>query len=248
MRANSVISQKIWDSGYQNHEFFVSKNERENRFIEEFLPNQKGDLLEIGCFPGRFLPLLSQKGYTLSGIDLTPRLSELPYWLTSIGCSIDKFYCEDFCKWTPDKKYDAVVSFGFVEHFINWHDIFEKHCNLVKEDGYLLVTFPNFKGKIQSFLHNWLDKTNFSYHYQGAMDIRQYRKICLKNNFEIIFCGYWGGFDFWLGGDAHPTFSQQYFLRLLYKMARHGSKIPSYSWYSPYCGIVAKKKGCQSHA
>ena len=120
--------------------------------------------------------------------------------------------------------------------FVGKHNL----TTLSKEDGYLLVTFPNFKGKIQSFLHNWLDKKNFSYHYQGAMDIRQYRKICLKNNFEIIFCGYWGGFDFWLGGDAHPTFSQQYFLRFLYKMARHGSKIPSYSWYSPYCGIVAK--------
>ncbi len=241
MENGSIVEQDIWDKGYQQYTLSISQNQRENAFLERFLPARQGSALEIGCFPGRYLPLVGRKGYTLSGIDRTPRVAELPSWLTGLGCKVGKFYQADFCAWQAESRYDAVISFGFVEHFTNWDEIFVKHCSLVAPGGVLLVTFPNFGGMAQKYLHAWLDAQNLSLHWQEAMRIARYREICARQGFEIVFSGYWGGFDFWLGGEAKLSRLQQLCFKVLCKLSRHGASLPSFSWSAPYCGIVAKR-------
>lgn len=241
MKQASIVDQSIWDQGYQDYTLAPSQNLRENAFLEQFLPCRKGTAIEIGCFPGRYMPLVGSKGYTLSGIDLTPRLSELPPWLESLGCQVDEFYNEDFCTWQTDKQYDAVISCGFIEHFTNWHDLFIKHCSLVAPSGMLLMMFPNFYGVIQKYLHRWLDAQNLALHWQEAMQINQYKDICASQGFDILFSGYWGGFDFWLGNNVCLSGGKLFFFKMICRLCRRTANIPSRKWYAPYCGIVAKR-------
>lgn len=241
MKQTSIVDQTIWDKGYQHYKLAPSSNVRENAFLERFLPNRKGTAIEIGCFPGRYMPLVGYKGYTLSGIDLTPRLSELQPWLESLGCQVDEFYNEDFCTWQPSKQYDAVISCGFIEHFMNWHELFIKHCSLVAPGGILLMMFPNFYGVIQQYLHRWLDAQNLALHWQDAMQIDQYKDICTSQGFDILFSGYWGGFDFWLGNDVCLSVGQQFSFKMIRLLCRLTVNIPSLKCYAPYGGIVAKR-------
>lgn len=241
MENGSLVGQDIWDKGYQQYTLSTSQNLRENAFLEQFLPAREGTAFEIGCFPGRYLPLVGNKGYTLSGIDMTSRVTELSPWLAGLGCKVGKFYQADFCTWQAESLYDAVISFGFVEHFKNWSEIFAKHCSLVAPGGVLLVAFPNFRGLVQKYLHAWLDAQNFSLHCQDAMRIERYREVCASQGLEILFCGYWGGFDFWLGREACLAGGKLFFFKMLNRFCRRAAGVPSLKWYAPYAGIVARR-------
>jgi len=183
---------------------------------------------------------MASLGYTVSGIALTQRVVELPRWLSSVGATPDSFYHEDFCAWVHARQYDAVVSFGFIEHFMNWQEVFEKHCGLVAPGGILLVTFPNFRGLLQYGLHKWLeDGVNLGRHHLPAMDVAGYEKICSKREWKILYAGYWGGFDFWTHGHSQLTWAQRKTAGLLTRFKKISSYIPSSRLYSPYAGIVA---------
>ena len=135
-----------------------------------------------------------------------------------------------------------VRSFGFVEHFSNFHEIIIKHASLVKEGGYLIITAPNFAGFLQRILHYYFDKENMEKHYLPSMNPFIWSKILLECDFQIKYAGYFGGFCFWKNED-HKGFKKILFYfvsRLIIKinkLIRFESRI-----LSSYCGIVAQKK------
>lgn len=241
MSKYSVVDQAVWDAGYEKFIFHESADPIMNNFIHSYLPSGSGAALEIGCFPGRFLPAVARKGYEIFGIDKTTRLPELPLWLESLGLRTGDFFGEDFISWESQKCYDAVLSFGFVEHFINWRDIFIKHCDLVAPGGTLMVSFPHFRGKVQHLLHNWLDRPNLLCHHLPAMQIEEYRKICLERGFSIVFSGYFGGFDFWVNNATILSDFQKISLRIIMKVKKLFRGLPSLQSYAPYAGIVAQR-------
>jgi 2-polyprenyl-3-methyl-5-hydroxy-6-metoxy-1,4-benzoquinol methylase len=241
---NNLASQQYWDNAYASYEFAnIDNNSTIKDWIIGYIPNGVGkSCFEIGCFPGRFLTLFGDLGYELNGIDLTPRVqNDFPNWLKSVGYKTGEFYMEDFFCHRPKKKYDIVASFGFIEHFKNWDDVFQTHLNWVEDEGYLVVETPNFSGWLQRLLHYSFDLKNYRRHYVQSMDPIKWRQIAEDNGFEILYCGYFGEFEFWV--DEPP---QSWFRRKLMwfvfkafpmiKMLPKGRKA-----YSPYCGIIAKK-------
>src|ERR1700730_3165409 len=87
--------------------------------LRKLLGDSKGEVLEIGCAPGRWLAFLSREfnlgvsgiEYTTDGAAATRRNLEL------LGVKNADIREADFLTATPSPKYDVVVSFGFVEHF-----------------------------------------------------------------------------------------------------------------------------------
>jgi cyclopropane fatty-acyl-phospholipid synthase-like methyltransferase len=240
MRTISVVGQEVWEQGYEGYALNVSKDPVMNDFIRRYIPHRRGDLLEIGCFPGRYLPILASMGYTPSGVDLTPRVRELPGWLESMGIVAGSFLQVDFGSFSPKGQYDAVVSFGFVEHFSNWKAVFEKQCDLVTAGGVVCATFPNFKGIVQKYLHVWLDAENLRNHHLPAMNPSAYAEICRMRGWEIIFSGCFGGFDFWVNAAERSRF-QKKIINVLLRMAQYGTKMPSCQMWAPYAGVIAKR-------
>jgi len=65
---------------------------------------------------------------------------------------------------------------------------------------------------------------------------------CLGNQkFSMVYKGYLGGFDFWVDNQKR-NFIQRKLLNLILKIKDKLPKMPDSKLYSPYCGIILKKK------
>jgi SAM-dependent methyltransferase len=235
--------KQSWDEGYANLKLFVApEDDHVRKWLEAYVPKGSGACMELGCFPGRYLSVLGGLGYTLNGIDFADRIeSDLPCWLKSQGLKVGKFYKGDILELVPDiaDKYDVVFSLGLIEHFDNLDQIIELHCKMVEASGYLILAVPNFAGMLQKYLHLILDKENYMQHNLAAMDPKLWESILLAHNYDIIFSGYFGGFDFWVG-NKHMNIVERILLKVILKLRVFCKKMASRRSYSPYVGIIAK--------
>ena len=201
--------------------------------------------MEIGCFPGHFLPFLGRLGYRLNGIDVVAGVLDLPSWLRERGLAVGDFWQRDFFSFTPRKQYDLVCSFGFIEHFTAWEDVLIRQMNWVAPGGVLVIMSPNFSGIWQKYFHRLLDKENFLRHYLPAMDPKKWSAVAEGKGFSTLFCGYFGRFDMWAASQKR-SFPAKLMVHgivdILVPMVRV-LPLKARKPYAPCCGIIAKKRG-----
>lgn len=239
----NLADSAFWDKLYFNLPMRIAPRHKPVRqWIEQWVPPGSGTCLEIGCYPGRYLAVFGELGYSLSGIDLTSHvLDRLPEWLVSSGYNLGDFHQEDFfdyCSQT-EQRFDVVCSFGFIEHFTDWDYVLELHASLVKPGGLLVVSVPNFRGRFQRWLHELLDHDNLERHNLTAMLPREWAALLASQNFQVQFAGCFGRFDFW--SDSK--------LSLWRRVVNWGVKVllplfrclPESDLYAPHCGIIARK-------
>ena len=174
----------------------------ENNIIENWINENLHDKnietsIEIGCYPGKFLTVLGKKGVEVNGIDYIPEVTSMGEIFKRNGYNVGEFINADFTKFKSEKKYDCVMSFGFLEHFINWEEIFEMHLKLVGDNGYVIIEVPNFKGILQKLPRYIFDHQNYKRHNIDSMNLKEWNRILEKNEFEIISSCYFGGYDLW---------------------------------------------------
>lgn len=237
------VEQSYWDESYEDIELKIpEENDPIRKWIRSYISNSSGKCLEIGCFPGGILTIFGELGYELNGIDLSPRVEiELPRWLKSQGYRIGKFGKIDILKFSPKEQYDIVSSFGFIEHFSDWRGMILKHASLVKKDGLLIIETPNFRGLIQRSLHLLFDKENYERHNIDSMKPCEWGKIMTETGLEIVFCGYFGNFLFWVDDDER-NWLQKMLVNLIQSLTKRCLKyLPNNRAYSPFCGLICKK-------
>ncbi|MCF8323666.1 MAG: class I SAM-dependent methyltransferase [Leadbetterella sp.] len=241
----NLAAQNYWDNSYSGFKYYVENDSVTNWLSTKILNLGIKSVFEFGCFPGRYLSYLGLKGFTVSGIDLTPRIDlDFKDWLNNLDISFDEIIRDDAIKYTDksEKFFDLVCSFGFIEHFENFEEIILCHDRILKKDGYLCLTTPNFKGYLQYNLHKYFDSINLSRHFIPSMDPFIWADLLEKRGYSILYCGYFGGFSFWVDKEK-----RSFFKKLLLYMILGISKIPGMSRiksgknYSPFCGIIAKK-------
>lgn len=240
---NEYWDKKYWDNYYKSINFRIApKNYPIRKLIEKYIRKQNGDCIEIGCYPGQFLAIFGELGYTLHGIDLSTGVDTiLPNWLKNNGYKIGYFYKQDFTAYTTFQKYDIVCSFGFIEHFPDWWFVIKKHMQLVNRGGYIIITAPNFKGFIQYFLHKIFDNANLQRHVIDSMNPEKWKEILQIENYEIIYCGYFGGFLFWIDNSDNDFIKK--IIGIICESFKYiGFILPNSRLYSPFCGIIARKK------
>lgn len=246
MRSKNLADQNHWDKAYEALDFFKpGRFDPIGRIIRTYIPKATGDrsAFEVGCFPGRYLSVLGDLGYRLNGIDLTPRVEgELPAWLSKNGYAVGTFYRDDFLSHANNFGYDAVCSFGFIEHFTNYREIIEKHVHYVSPGGYLIITTPNFAGSVQRALHASFDKENMERHHLPAMDPFEWKAVLEAQGFSILFCGWKGGFDFWAESKGNTVFGK-IIVRILNLSGKLLRFLPfSHRSFSPYAVVVARRQ------
>lgn len=241
--STQLATQDYWDAVYDDMRLAIAAhNDPVRKWIEKYVPCGTGACLEIGAFPGRYLAVFGMLGYELHGIDLTPRvITDLPRWLKDCGFKVGTFHRSDFNSFDSMHTYDIVSSFGFIEHFINWEHVLLRHAHMVSDGGLLIIETPNFAGKLQKYLHSIFDSENMARHCLDAMSPEKWEITIAPLGFELIFSGWFGGFDFWREpGDL--TIQQSKDLEWLDKLVPLLRSIqeddPS---YSPYCGLIARK-------
>jgi 2-polyprenyl-3-methyl-5-hydroxy-6-metoxy-1,4-benzoquinol methylase len=242
-----LVSQNYWDSSYNNFDYHIPSDEVTNwidRFNKSLLQTGNNNVFELGCFPGRYLSYIGKKGWTVNGMDLTPRMeTDFATWLQSIQVQTGLLTAGDVLEYakTTSDKYDMVCSFGFIEHFENFDEIIRLHDAIVKPGGYLMITTPNFRGGVQKFLHSTLDAENLARHYLPSMKPFLWKSQLESMGYEVQFAGYFGNFDFW--NDAQERNALQKFsLKAIRKIKPLLKQLPDNAAYSPYCGIFAQKK------
>ncbi len=243
------VGQDAWDDRYRALKLdAASSDDCVRQWIERFLPAKPGACLELGCFPGRYLAAIGQRGHELHGIDRTPRvLTDLPRWLESIGCRTGSFRQDDVFEHAFERQYDIVCSFGLIEHFEDWASLVRIHAKLVAAGGLLLLTTPNFRGGVQRFLHGWLDGDNLREHNCAAMAPAKWSELIDPMGFEVLFQGHFGAFDFWMGDLAEMSFLQRAGRAFMRRMKGVGRILPAgpAAW-TPYCGLAARKRGASN--
>jgi SAM-dependent methyltransferase len=208
-----------------------------------FVPEVQGQLtaVEIGCFPGRFIEYIGQKGYVISGIDTCPKVLGLNQLFRERGLRIGAFSninLDDFFG-----RFGLVFSVGFIEHFANWPKIIMKHIECTKPGGRVIINCPNFATPLQRAMHQTVDKTNCDQHVLSAMYPALWGAFLRLVGMDLLYCDYIGPFQFWTETGFHPD-SNEYKLQQALQSAGnwlHKIKGDFETKESGYCLAVADK-------
>lgn len=237
-----------WIQGYANTKFKRhSKDDVVYNFIRKYVncPPNNDTAFEIGSFPGTYIAEFGELGYEINGLDLHPENSKsLVDWLISLDYKVGDFYSADLFNFKTDKKYDVVCSFGFIEHFVNYLEVIDIHDDLLENNGIMLVTVPNYRGFVQKSMHKYLSPEDYALHYIPSMNPKKWAGHLEKKGYEILFQGYFGGMNFWIGNDEIYTPFKRFVYYITMRVLPRLNKLLPFesSVFSKNCGIVARKK------
>lgn len=250
MSKQSLVDQSYWDASYQTvAPAMAPQGDALRAWLERHVPRANGEqhALEIGCYPGRYLAVIGQLGYTTHGIDLTPGVERMGPAFTGMGIRTGSFTHADFLTHRFDRHYDLVCSFGFIEHFPGWSGMITRHAELVAPGGLLVLETPNFRGWAQQILHLLLDAVNLRRHHLGAMSPRAWAAQLRSLGFEVVEHGYMGRFEFWR--DSPPLgLLGRLLMKAVNRLTPLLRRLPEGSAaLSPYCVLIARKASNPMH-
>ncbi|WP_281298286.1 class I SAM-dependent methyltransferase [Flavobacterium limnophilum] len=203
-------------------------------------------VFEIGCYPGRYLTIFGDQGVEVNGVDYIKEVKKLPEIFELKKYKVGQFYNCDFFELEPNIKYDCVMSLGFIEHFDNWERTMINHFNFINDEGYLIIEVPNFRGMLQRIPRMLFDYENYKRHNLNSMYLKDWNRILIENDFEIIYSGYFGGYNLWFEGIQKNKINRllkKYLIKTLILVRKifFKNKVES-PYFSCAIGIIAKKR------
>lgn len=195
----SIVDKNYWENHWQKIKFEIApQNHPIRQWIELKVPetNYK-TCLEIGYYPGKFLAVFGEKGYVLNGIDFfTESQNSSILWLKKCGYNIGSFYKSDLWDFKVSESYDIVCSFGLIEHFKNWKEVLNKHIELTKTAGTIMIDVPNLNSFLYRFLYKLFEPRVLKNHESSAMNISNICHVFKENKCDIKKADYFGYFYF----------------------------------------------------
>jgi SAM-dependent methyltransferase len=109
---------------------------------------RQGKVLDVGCATGSFTYLSQQHGFTATGVDPSPMMTE--YGRKHYGIEI---HCNSLEEYPLEKdSYDLITLWGTDSHFFDPKASFGKLAASLKEKGILAMNYQNFRHWIRFFL------------------------------------------------------------------------------------------------
>lgn len=170
-------------SNYYPKEYYGSENKKFSSLFEKLIVEFRrlrakevesicpsGTVLDVGCGRGWMLSILKDAGYTVIGTELTEGSATFAKKNLLLDIRVGKF--EDLN--IRDSSVDVLTMYHCFEHLHSPKEILKKAKSVLKDDGYLLISVPNF-GSLQSQLSKgkWfhLDVPRHLYHYSvGSLE------------------------------------------------------------------------------
>jgi len=198
MLMSKLTDIKYWENVQGSPIITLEENNIIKQWIEKSVDIKSlNSCIEIGCYPGRYLSIFAKHHVEINGIDYIPETKKIMELYKSKGYKVGEFYCIDFHQKTINNKFDCVYSLGFIEHFIDWEYIFEKHLSLVNNNGLVIIEVPNFRGWLQRIPRILFDYKNYKRHNIDSMNLSRWITILNQNNFDILRAEYIGGYMLW---------------------------------------------------
>jgi SAM-dependent methyltransferase len=252
-RAHALAERSFWDD---RHDRFGPRDRARRFFAHEILagllPHGSIDFLEIGCAPGRFMAYFAETfAYRVTGLDYSGAIHRVPRLLIDAKVSDFRLIRADFFGFYCSGRFDVVFSAGFVEHFENPIPVFDRHYDLLRPGGLLVVSMPNLRygQKVLRLLLGQAD--TLDYHNLRVMDPEVWIQLARTKGMRILSAGYVETFDFWLPTRANSI------LRTVVRIAvyavkklllfLHLDQIPN-RFFSPHILLVAKKSSSPTHS
>ena len=241
----NLVSKANWRDYWSNHKAKKINFVLFEDLFEKYLKIDSNlSCIEIGCVPGNFLISLHQKfGYKIHGLDYIKGMEEIlkkNFELNNVKNY--HIYNEDFEMFNPKRQFDIVVSLGFIEHFPNYEEIIARHTSLLKKDGILFLSLPNFRYG-QYLLHRLFDNENLKKHNLKAMNPKMIKRVLEKNNLEVLSSGYYKSFKFWVENIESKGIFIRKIIALIILIGQFFFKyinIPN-KYFSPFIVCVARK-------
>jgi len=167
------------------------------KIFDIYLPQQTGlTILEIGGAPGQFLAYFAKQfGYSAHAIDYsTIGCDKMREAFESANLDVTIYNRDIFSDLSDLPCFDIVFSMGLIEHFSDLDSIVEKHIELLRKQGILLLGVPNYRGISQVVLKK-LAPQKLSMHNPETMDIRNWESFEKNQGLQTIFKAYIGGFN-----------------------------------------------------
>lgn len=241
-----LVEQQYWDDGYSN--IILKENDGRDpiiKLLKEHIPlTEIGSVLEIGCFPGRYLQTFGDLGYIINGVDTTPRTAkDLKNYLIQKKYKIGQLLSADIFDFKAVQKFDVVCSFGFIEHFKNWQEVISMHLDHIKPGGLIIITVPNFSGLFQQMFHRIFDAENLNRHNLKAMNTKAWINYLKREHYEfsVLFEGPFGNIEFWTDNVQQKGVRGRlmgYAKKIIHNATMKNLK-PS-NLYSPYKALIIK--------
>ena len=164
--------------------------------IKKNLPTTSGEVLEVGCAPGKWLAYMAREfGLKPSGVEYSDAgMKATLENFKILGLTPDAIFTGDFFEMKPPRQFDAVMSFGFIEHFSDVDSVVERHLQWLKPGGVLILGVPNFTG-IYSPIQRVLDKNILEKHNLDIMNLDYFRGLGRRLSLEPVFLDYVGSFE-----------------------------------------------------
>ncbi len=178
----------------ENAEYLSRHPEQTNRFqqnvlkstldkFESYLSGTDSEILDVGCGTGYlYLPLMN-RGYRLTGVDLSPTLldvleEKIPEDKKET-CRLVADDIEAFLNNSP-QLYDGVVVSALLHHLFDYETVVKLLCQRLAPGGTLLIFFEPLKQEIKSPLRFKLHRL------LGRMDERAYERDMQRRGIPLI--------------------------------------------------------------
>ena len=201
--AKKLTSSKFWED-YWTGKADKGKPFKFSLLMQEVLEVFNNDLpadpslsiLEIGGAPGNYLLYLKIRfGYQVYSLDYSAVGNEqTKATFDNAGESVTLFERDLYKDLSDLPKFDIVYSLGFIEHFDDPTDTIQRHLDLLKPGGILLLGIPNLTGIYHIFLKR-LSPSHDKTHNLQFMNLENWRGFEQKFGLKKIFREYIGGFE-----------------------------------------------------
>lgn len=244
-----LTSQDDWQSKGYSQPPTRAESEFQKYFDRHLEQRDDWSVLEVGACPGtHLLALALSHRYHPVALDYLPAVQELPEHFAKFGVPDLEVIEHDFLTLETARRFNVVMSYGFIEHFDNPEDIIRRHWDLVADDGILILNAPVF-GPMQMALRRLVlepDKLKWTLqaHNQAIMNVDAIRDICLKlPGARIEKASYVGHMGSWLTPGNRDVRRSRAWLTMLWYAA---GKIPRWlnwsSWqFSPLCLVIVRR-------
>ncbi|MDA3838344.1 MAG: class I SAM-dependent methyltransferase [Candidatus Delongbacteria bacterium] len=189
------------------------KSYNDVRIIKKALPVSGKKILEIGAGSGLFLSFLKNEHYDVDGVE--PSKSGVNYAKEKFNIDITMAYFEDY---EFRKKYDMIIMFHVLEHFIDPISILRIINNHLNKNGLLFIKVPRTDSWSAKLLGKYwtgydLPRHRFHFSKKGLIGLLK------KNNYSIVlFKGDFGPLDTVRAIKYYSLFSKNKFKKTFFKI------------------------------
>lgn len=164
--------------------------------LKRHLAGCSGEVLEIGCAPGKWLAFLNAElGLIPSGIEYSEAgMAATSANFSRLGITYNHIWSGDFLAIEPEERFDVVISLGFIEHFSNVDEVVARHLQWLKPGGTLVLEVPNLRGVYRP-IQLVLDRSLLDKHNLEIMNLAFFRQLASRFKLTVRHIGYTGSFE-----------------------------------------------------